>query len=333
MAFEPHFDPQNIPDLTGKVALITGANVGIGIQTAFFLASRNATVYIAARSEQRALAAIDNLQSRLKAIKVDTKIYYHHLDLSDLKGVKRSAEDFMSKEVMLDILVCNAGALGVKWTTEYDYEPMFLTNHLGHFTFVTTLLPLLEKTAARTHDVRVIMTASDALMLVKGIDYDAVSIRPADADAPRGVMGFPGIMKAYGRTKLANLWFAKELNLRVGDKGIYVNGPHPGFVGGTDLGLEASDIMVPWLGNIVIMLTRWLGMNLFDGASTQTYLATSPEVTEHNIRGKYFVPKLSWINTFRGPKDQKLDPVYENEDEWRKLWEWSEEAVKRQLAK
>ncbi|EPS42319.1 hypothetical protein H072_3699 [Dactylellina haptotyla CBS 200.50] len=333
MTFTPKFDPKNTPDLTGKVAVVTGANVGIGLETAFFLASKNATVYMAARSEQRALAAIDQLQSRLKAIKVDTKIYYHHLDLGSIKGVRQSAEEFMAKEDKLDILVCNAGAMGSMWTPEFTYEPMFQTNHLGHFAFVTTLLPLIERTAAKTGDVRIVMTSSDALLVVKEIDYDAVSNRPANADAPRSIMTFKTFFDCYGRSKLANMWFAKELDRRIGDKGIWVNSPHPGFVGGTDLGLELNDVVPAFVRPIARAITRWTGMSWADGAKTQLYLVTSPEVPAHKIRGRYFSPRVSWFNYFKAPRDQKLAASYENEEEWKKLWDWSEEAVKKELAK
>ncbi|KAK6518909.1 hypothetical protein TWF281_003599 [Arthrobotrys megalospora] len=334
MASTLNFSPNDIPDLTGKVAIVTGANVGIGLETAYFLASHNATVYIASRNESRALGAIDILQSRLKTAKVDAKIYYHNLDLASIKTAKSSAEDFLTKENRLDILVANAGVLGNKWTPEWEYEPMFLTNHLGHFAFITTLLPLIEKTADMTHDVRIVCTTSKALFMTKPtIDYDSITERPKNADDPRQLSQFATSMKTYGQSKLANLWFAKELDRRYRAKGVWVNAPHPGWVGNTDLGLEAADMFGFITGKIVIVLTKLFAMNPVDGASTQTYLAVSPQVPEYRIGGQYLMPWKNWLWRYLGPQVVKLDPVYEKEEEWSKLWEWSEEIVKKELAK
>ncbi|KAK6495267.1 hypothetical protein TWF481_003295 [Arthrobotrys musiformis] len=335
MALNLNFTPGDIPDLTGKIALVTGANVGIGLETAYFLASHNATVYLACRSEPRALAAIDILQSRLKAAKVDAKVYYHNLDLGSIKSARTSAEEFMTKESRLDILVANAGVMGNKWTPEWEYEPMFLTNHLGHFTFVTTLLPLIEKTADKTHDVRVICTTSKALfMTTPTIDYDAIENRPKEADAPRGIGQFAGAMKVYGVSKLANLYFAKELDRRYRDKGVWVNAPHPGWVGGTELGLhEAFDMFGFITKRIVGFLHSWFAMKTPDGAATQTYLAVSPEVPQLGIHGQYLMPRNNWLLRYQGPQVVKLDAAYQNEEEWSKLWQWSEEVVKKELAR
>ncbi|KAK6358896.1 hypothetical protein TWF696_000075 [Orbilia brochopaga] len=333
MAFTPHFDAAAIPDLTGKVAIVTGANVGIGFETAYFLASRNATVYVAARNEQRALAAIDRLHERLKAEKIDARLLYHHLDLASVESARRSAEDFLAKEDRLDILICNAGVMGARWTPEIPYEPMFLTNHIGHFVFVTTVLPLIEKTALQTHDARIVITTSESMALHKTIDYEAVSQRPADADVPRGIRDWPKSMSAYGRSKLANVWFAKELDVRVRDKGIWVNAAHPGLVGATELGQEFNDFVNPWISKIAQVIVAWLFMSPKDGAATQTYLATSPDVPAHNVHGRYYYARMGWLMGFKGPVDYKLDPAYENEDEWRRLWDWTEDVVQKELAK
>ncbi|KAF3207207.1 hypothetical protein TWF106_000459 [Orbilia oligospora] len=356
------FSPSDIPDLTGKVALVTGANVGIGFETAYFLASHNATVYLACRSESRALSAIDILQSRLKAAKVDAKLYYHNLDLGSIKTAKSSADDFLTKETRLDILIANAGVLGNQWTLEWEYEPMFYTNHLGHFAFVTTLLPLIEKTASLTHDVRIVCTTSKALTMTSPtIDYNSITERPKDADEPRHIGQFATSMKVYGQGKLANLYFAKELDRRYREKGVWVNAPHPGWVGGTELGLhEAFDMFGFITKRIVNFLHNWVAMKTADGmrprtfdlyvlllkdegmvlmqklclgAATQTYLATSPHVPEYGIHGQYLMPRKNWLWRYQGPQVVNLGAPYQNEEEWSKLWQWSEEVVKKELAK
>ncbi|KAK6347623.1 hypothetical protein TWF718_005462 [Orbilia javanica] len=335
MAANLNFDEKEIPDLTGKVALVTGANVGIGLETVYFLASHNATVYLACRSEPRALAAIDTLKTRLKAAKVDAQLYYHNLDLGSIKTAKSSAEEFLAKENRLDILVANAGVLGNKWTAEWEYEPTFFTNHLGHFAFITTLLPVIEKTAAITHDVRIVCTTSKALFMTSPtIDYDSITTRPKDADEPRSVGQFAGAMKVYGQGKLANLYFAKELDRRYRSQGIWANAPHPGWVGGTELGLhEAFDMFGAVTKRIVEFLHTWFAMKTTDGAATQTYLAVSPKVPEYGIHGQYVMPRNNWLWRYKGPQVVKLDAVYQNEEEWSKLWQWSEEVVKKELAK
>ncbi|KAF3915910.1 hypothetical protein AA313_de0204398 [Arthrobotrys entomopaga] len=331
MSFTPKYDPKNLPDLTGKVAIVTGANIGIGLETAYNLASRNATVYLFCRSEQRTLDAIDKIQKRLKAIKVDAKLYYHYFDLQDLKGCKQSAEDFMTKEDTLDIVVCNAGTMGNKWSPEWEYEPMFQANHLGHFTFVNTLLPILERTAAKTNDVRIAMVSSYAYNMTKGIDYDAISKRPTNSDGPRGFSSFMLYFKRYGVSKLANIWYAKELNRRYGGKGIYANAVHPGYVGGTDLGLELTDIGFAFMQPIFKKLSSWTGMSWADGAKNQTYVVTSPQVVEQDLRGRYFEPKVNLLNYFKHPKEVKLAPQFSREEDWERLWEWSEQAMQKAI--
>lgn len=160
---------RDIVELKGKVAIVTGANSGIGFETAKFLARKGARVYLACRNETRALAALKKLKEDEMVIK-NGELRYLHLDLADFESAKKAADDILAKEERLDILVNNASLL-------FSEKPQFIkgildytvVNHLCPFIFTQTLLPLLKKTSQTPDsDVRVVLVSSDAHPRVSG---------------------------------------------------------------------------------------------------------------------------------------------------------------------
>ncbi|MBV8933163.1 MAG: SDR family oxidoreductase [Kutzneria sp.] len=209
----PHWTDADIPDLTGKTALVTGANSGIGLHESLQLARHGAQVFVAARNGDKGRAAIEMLREHVPADRVELV----PLDLADLDSVRRLAGELAGRLEHLDLLVNNAGVMAVpsRQTTTQGFELQFGTNHLGHFALTGLLLPLL---LAAT-DSRVV-TVSSVMHKVGRIDLD-------DLQSERAY----GPQRAYGAAKLANAVFTLELDRRlraVGASTLSV-GAHPGF--------------------------------------------------------------------------------------------------------
>ncbi|MEU7986278.1 oxidoreductase [Streptosporangium canum] len=241
--------PDDIPDLTGSTAVVTGANGGIGLPTAARLAGRGAQVIMTARDLARGEAAV-------KAVRAETpgaRIELRALDLADLGSVRGFAAGF---DGPIDILVNNAG-IGMipRRTTADGFEMQFGTNHLGHFALTGLLLPhLLARPGAR-----VVTVSSDAHSLGR-IDFD-------DLGFERGY----GRFSAYGRSKLANLLFTLELQRRAGGRLLSV-ATHPGA---TATGIMKLGVLT----RPANALMRLALQSPDRGAVPSLYAATSPEVT------------------------------------------------------
>ncbi|MEQ3725523.1 SDR family oxidoreductase [Alcanivorax sp.] len=275
-------------DLTGKVALVTGANTGIGRVTALQLAKRGAHVFLACRSKQKAQPVVDEIRQCGVG-----RGEFLHLDLGDLVSVRECAEDFLARQLPLHILVANAGLAGKKGMTASGFELSFGVCHVGHFQLVKLLKPCLLSSAP----ARVVVVSSKAHRHLKALDLDAV----------RQPTRSPGGLKEYGAAKLANLLFAKELGRRLEGTGVTVYAVHPGIV--------ASDIWrrVP---QPMRMLIRRFMVSPEEGAQTSLYCATdeslalhtggyyersqqvaaSPLANDINLAGRLWHASENWVN-------------------------------------
>lgn len=280
-----YFTAAQIPDLTGKVALITGANTGIGFCSTSFLASAGVKVYLACRTEIRALDAI----ARIKAKNDKARIEFLKMDLTDLGSIRTAGAIVLNREKRLDILINNAGIMAVPYQLVDGVEIQFLSNHLGHFLLVNELLPLLRATAKETGDVRVVNLSSLAHAWTKDtMDYSSL-------ESINMTYGTPN--SRYGQSKAANILYTKKLQRFLdaeGDSGIYVNSPHPGFVN-TELprGLRASqgEFIYNTFISPFIKVGSAVGYILSpeDGAMSSMYCATSPQVKQKSVKGQYTV--------------------------------------------
>nr|XP_033798018.1 WW domain-containing oxidoreductase isoform X2 [Geotrypetes seraphini] len=203
--------------LTGKVAIVTGANSGIGFETARSLALHGAHVVLACRNIARANEATGKILEEWQKAKVEAMI----LDLSSLRSVQQFAKAFKAKNLPLHILICNAGVFGTPWVlTVDDLESTFQVNHLGHF----YLVQLLQDTLCHSAPARVVMVSSE-------------SHRYTDIKNASGKLDFNLLsplkreywsMLAYNRSKLCNILFSNELNRRLSPHGVTSNALHPG---------------------------------------------------------------------------------------------------------
>lgn len=240
-------------DLVGRVALVTGANTGIGRVTARELARRGAQVFIACRSAQRADAALEEIRAAGRAEGHHAGVELLELDLGDFGSVRRCAQGFLSRGLPLHLLINNAGLAGAHGLTGAGFEVAFGVNHLGHFLLTRLLLPCLERAAP----ARVVTVASRAHYRARSVDWAALR------QPTRSATGLP----EYSVSKLANVLFSAELGRRLAGRGVSTYALHPGVV--------ASDVWreVPRPLRALIKLAM---ISTEQGAATSLHCATSP---------------------------------------------------------
>jgi len=292
------FNVEDIPDLSGKIIIVTGANTGVGFETAKALLAHNAKVYIAARSQEKGQAAIERLQKV-----TGKKGIFLKLDLADLKAVKSAAEDFLSKENELHVLFNNGGVMAppIHQLTADGYDLQFGTNVLGHFYFTKLLLPTLITTAQSSPGVggRVVNTSSVG-HLFENLHFNTFKDGPA-----RKKMGTQHL---YCQSKFGNVVFATELARRYGNQGIVSTSVHPGSL---------RSELIRHVGRIQKALMNLFLSDVSYGALTQLWAGTSPEGKD--LGGKYLIP---WAR-IGSPRKDSQDPATGKE-----LWTWLEEQVK-----
>ena len=212
MSQKKHWTFDNIPDQSGRVAVVTGANSGIGYETAHRLAARHARVVMACRNLDKAEAA----KARILNDVPHAALQVMPLNLSSLASVQAFAEAFLAEHERLDLLINNAGVMIPPYsTTEEGFELQFGTNHLGHFALTGRLLPLINRTPKAR-----IVTVSSGAHRFGTIDFD-------NLNAEKGYAKW----RFYGQSKLANLLFTYELQRRLeaaGQTTISV-AAHPGW--------------------------------------------------------------------------------------------------------
>ncbi|TFK73446.1 NAD(P)-binding protein [Pluteus cervinus] len=309
------FDPaKDMNDLNGKVAIVTGSNTGIGYAVVNGLARGGAKVYMAARNEAKATDAIAALEAN--GVKPGSVVWLK-LELSDLNEVKKAAEEFMSKETRLDILINNA-CLMIKTEDQQminGVPDIMVTNHFGHFVFVQTLLPLLIKTTQEPDaDVRIINVSSDAHHYIKEARFKTIEDLGLEWKP-----GFSAGMVRYGHTKLANVLFTNELQRRFDEDNtpIIAMSLHPGVVLTFAESLPFRAITEP--------IFRLFASTPDMAARTSLFAAASPIPREklETFKAAYVVP------TGQGGKKSKVaaDP-----DLGKDLWELTEKVLKEHFS-
>ncbi len=207
------YSDKNRVRLEGRVVVITGANAGIGKETALELSSRGARVIMLCRSMDKAKAARDEIVAQTHG---DVEVL--QMDLSSFKSIRACADKLLNKEEKIDILVNNAGVMHCpEWKTEDGFDMQFGTNHLGHFLLTELLRPLLKRAATDNYRPRIVIVSS--LMHEYGT---------FDFDDPNFEKKSYSDWDAYNQSKLANVLHAKELARRVEADGISVYSLHPG---------------------------------------------------------------------------------------------------------
>jgi NAD(P)-dependent dehydrogenase (short-subunit alcohol dehydrogenase family) len=269
----------------GKTVVITGATSGIGEVAACTLAQQGARIVLIARDRVRG----EHTLKCIEAVAPDRHHIVHYANLSRLAEMKRVAEVIAGSETRIDVLINNAGALfGTRQVTGDALEMTFATNHIAYFVVTNLLLARLQATPG----ARIVSTASDAHRRAK-IDF-------GDLQLEKGYTGFG----MYGRSKLMNILFTRELARRAGS-GVTANCLHPGFVATRFADASGG------LTSLMVKGAKKFALTPAEGAKTLIYLASSPEVD--GVTGRYF------------EKCKVATPTAEaqNDADARRLWEIS----------
>ena len=245
--------------LAGRVALVTGANTGIGLVTARELAAHGTHVFIACRSLEKGQIAVDEIRKVTGNEHVELLV----LDLGDFDSIRACAQTFLARDLPLHLLINNAGLAGAKGMTQSGFELAFGTNHIGPFLLTQLLLDRIRLSAP----ARIVTVASRAHTRVAGINWDDVRL------PSKGRAGLP----EYGISKLANVLFSAELGRKLADTGVSTYSLHPGVVA-TDVWRQVPAFIRP--------LIKLMMISTEEGAATTLYCATSPDVS--NETGLYY---------------------------------------------
>ena len=204
---------EKVPELEGKIAIVTGSSSGIGFETTRVLADNGAEVIIAVRNKEKGDIAVQKIATQNSKANIKVML----LDLADLKSVKQFANNFKQKYSTLDLLINNAGVMMPPYgKTKDGFELQFGTNHLGHFALTGQLIEVLKNTS----NSRIINVSSGAHNW-GNIDFNDLSWQNRKYKASR----------AYGDSKLANLYFTYELKYRLknNNSNLIVTAAHPGW--------------------------------------------------------------------------------------------------------
>jgi NAD(P)-dependent dehydrogenase (short-subunit alcohol dehydrogenase family) len=286
----------DIPDQTGRTAIVTGANTGIGLETARMLALKGAAVVLACRNPEKGKAAI----ARIEAEKPSGSATLAALDLSDLDSVAAFAEAFAAKHERLDLLINNAGVMVPPLSrTKQGFELQFGTNHLGHFALAGRLLPLVQRTAS----ARVVVVSSTAQSFGH-IDFDDLQWES------RSYVPF----RAYGQSKLANQLFVLELSRRLAAAGsdVRATASHPGWTA-TDLQRTSGAIQ---------FFNPIFAMKPADGALPTLRAATDPAAEN----GSYWGP-ARFFELSGPPVPARIPGHAQDAAVAKRLWEVSEKLT------
>jgi NAD(P)-dependent dehydrogenase (short-subunit alcohol dehydrogenase family) len=258
---------ESVPNLSGRTAVVTGANGGLGLETAKALAGSGAHVVMAVRNQRKADEAVAEIRTQAP----DASLEVVELDLSSQKSVKQAAATILAAHGRIDILVNNAGVMAMPERATVDgYEMQLGVNHLGHWTLTALLMPALMAAP----EARVVTVTSTAHHFG----------RPLDPDNPH-MRGSYEPWRAYGQSKLANYHFALGLQQQFDRAGVQARSlvAHPG--------LSHSDLQTTtvaeggggWMGPLWVWMARYTGMDVDKGALPQIRAAT-----DHDAQGGEF---------------------------------------------
>jgi len=289
----------DVPDQTGRVAIVTGANSGLGLDTATVLADKGAHVVLAVRNLDKGNQAAD----RIRAKNANAVVSLQELDLTSLDSVRKAADQLRADYPRIDLLINNAGVMYVptRETTKDGFEIQFGTNHLGHFALTGQLLDNLLPVEGS----RVVTVSSVGHRILARIHFDDLQLERRY-----------NRVESYGQSKLANLLFTYELQRRLAAKGT------PTIAAAAHPGVADTELMRHLPAAIPDFLWRPFSQPAARGALPILRAATDPKVEG----GQYYGP--DGIGEIQGhPKLVKSSAQSHNEDIQRRLWAVSEELT------
>ncbi|OBB73747.1 SDR family oxidoreductase [Mycobacterium sp. 852014-52144_SCH5372336] len=301
----------HVPDLSGRLAVVTGANSGLGFGLARELSAAGADVILAVRNHAKGEAAI--AQIRRAVPRASTRIA--QLDLASLESVAALGEQLTAEGRPIDILINNAGVMTPpqRQTTDDNFELQFGANHLGHFALTGHLLPRLRAAEAAR-----VVTVSSIAATQRGLTFD-------DPNAEQGYRP----IRSYGMAKLAQLMFAKELDQRsrAHGWGVMSNAAHPGLsktnlLSGASYGRDKPTLNAR-LTRATWRLLPFMWLDVDEGIKPTLYAATSPGAEG----GAYYGPRGFYETAGGGVGFAKVPAAVHRADERQRLWQLSEELT------
>ncbi len=289
-----------MPDQTGKIAIVTGGNTGIGYETALALYEAGAHVIIACRDAERATEAIDTM----KSTGGKGSLEFGLLNLANLGAIKSFAEYFKQKHQRLNMLINNAGVMMPPASkTDDGFELQFGVNFIGHFALTAHLYPVLKSTA----HCRVVSVSSGASTFVDHIDYDNLKLEKPYEE-----------MREYATSKLANVYFASELQRRAQPfSNLMSNAVHPGVVY-TELQRHIPK------DQLEIAFSKYKKVSdPWQGALPSLFAATSPSASG----GAYYGPDGENEQSGYPALSQRITPAMKDESKAAELWNYAEEVT------
>ncbi len=293
----------DIPDQSGRIALVTGASSGLGLETARALSQRGATVVLGCLSLELAEQTRQSLSSTARG-----PLEALELDLEDLNCVARATESMKAKHGKLDLLINNAGVMGLpRQETRDGFESHFGINYLGHFALTSGLLPLLkDRPGAR-------------VVTVTSIQQHLGRINFKDLQSERRYNRW----KAYAQSKLANTLFTLELQKKLENEGCHAISvaAHPGF-SRTNIQFASVKASGNKLEGVVVRLTRPFFQSAAAGARCQLYAATAPGVKGGELYAPHVLEALGW------PKKGRLPNAAYDHAHRKRSWEVTEQLIR-----
>ncbi|MEM7703216.1 MAG: SDR family NAD(P)-dependent oxidoreductase [Pseudomonadota bacterium] len=297
-------------DLTGKTVFVTGANSGLGFETARAMAAKGACVVLAGRDPMKLDAAFSEIAGLVPSAKLETIL----CDLSSLKSVREAAEEANDRLERIDILINNAGVMACPLSRTSDgFEMQFGTNHLGHFALTKGLMPMILKGAGETGSGRIVNLSSRGHF-----------ITPINLEDPNFLSRDYDEWLSYGHAKTANVLFSVGLERRYGGKGIHAYAVHPGGIQ-TNLGRHMTPEEEQDLEDRVKASDPSFEYKTIpQGAATQVWAATASDLEGHG--GIYcedcHVAEVDDESSNGGVRSYAIDPQSAEA-----LWTLSEELI------
>ncbi|MFN2210270.1 MAG: SDR family NAD(P)-dependent oxidoreductase [Candidatus Promineifilaceae bacterium] len=286
----------DIGDLSGKVAVVTGANSGIGYETARALAEKGADVVMACRNLQKGNEAAE----QIRALDPRGSVEVMQLDLADLDSVREFAEAFKAQHDRLDLLINNAGIMMTPYgKTAQGFEQQFGVNHLGHFALTGLLFERIKETPGSR-----VVTVSSTYHRLGKIDFDDLHCEEKAY----------GRQTAYGQSKLANLLFTYELQRKMDRAGLdmVAVAAHPGW----------SETNLQRHAGLFDFMNRFVAQDAAMGALPTLYAATAPDVRG----GDYYGPE-GFMERAGYPKKVRSNGRSQDEEVAERLWRVSEDLT------
>ncbi|KAG0017047.1 hypothetical protein BGZ81_010932 [Podila clonocystis] len=305
------FSMNDIPSLDNKVALVTGANSGLGFWTALELAAKGAHVFLGCRDPFKAKDAIQRIRAEItsRGLSIHPKLEILVVDLENVKSCHLAAATFLARGLPLHILFNNGGMHNPQFElTAHGIEKQFAVNHLGPFALTLALLDRIKA----SQPSRIVFQSSIAHEFTLPFDMKRVSDPTTEANQDGK------LNQGYSRSKLCNIAVAKALARRLANERVHVSAVHPGIVC-TNIGRHIEAYIGPVFGWMYNMAFRLFAMSAKDACLTGLYCAASPEVEEQEYRGLYFIPTAKVL----APSPMAEDEVFQEQ-----LWAYSEELIR-----